>query len=121
MKATIKEQEAQAKQDEIQNQANNLEDQLVNDRPHQISQVKLNPVGTNLYIRNYSSAHPPVVPLRAHYAKSITSDTDATLRATEATGKINGHTTAGAGRRSSRSLAEQGIHSVTSVKGKVLR
>jgi tetratricopeptide (TPR) repeat protein len=118
MKATIKEQEAQAKQDEIQNQANNLEDQLVNDRPHQISQVKLNPVGTNLYIRNYSSAHPPAVALRAHYAKSITTDTDATLRSTEALGKINANTTNG--KRSTPSSQGQGLHSVTSVKGKVL-
>jgi len=117
LKAAIKEQESKEKADEIQQQADNLEDQLVNDRPHQRSVIKLNPVGTNFYVRNYSSVQPLMVPLHAPEAKSLSGDSDTSLRSLEGTGRINNKTATGK-IRSTAGLA--GTHSVTSVRGKVL-
>ena len=120
LKAAIKEQESKEKAEEIQQQADNLEEQLLNDRPHQRSVIKLNPVGTNFYVRNYSSVHPLIVPLQAHYAKSISSDSETTLRSLDGTGRVINETTTGT-IRSLHSFGLQGTHSVASVKGKVLR
>lgn len=65
-KAAWKEREAREKSEGLQRQAEDLEDQLVNnDKDYKGRTVKLNPVGTNLYIRNYSSAKPPVKSLEA--------------------------------------------------------
>jgi len=64
-KAAWKEQEAKDKAENLRQQAEELEEQLVNDRPYKSRTVKLNPVGTNLYTRNYSSARPPVKALEA--------------------------------------------------------
>jgi hypothetical protein len=69
IRAGIKEREAKEKADEIERQAANLADQLLNDRPSAMQEVKLNPVGTNLYVRNYLSVPSKVAPLRAQAGK----------------------------------------------------
>jgi hypothetical protein len=63
LKAGIKEQEGKEKADEIDYQADNLERQLKDDHP--LSGIKLNPVGTNLYTRNYALVPPTVKAVRA--------------------------------------------------------
>jgi hypothetical protein len=76
-KAAWKEREARDKSEGLQRQAEELEEQLVNnDRDYKGRTVKLNPVGTNLYIRNYSSAKPPVKSLdaRARMLPAITDE-----------------------------------------------
>lgn len=65
-KAAWKEREAREKSEGLQRQAEELEEQLINnDKDYKGRTVKLNPVGTNLYIRNYSSAKPLVRSLDA--------------------------------------------------------
>lgn len=63
LKAGIKEQEGREKADEIDYQADNLERQLKDDHP--LSGIKLNPVGTNLYTRNYALVPPTVKAVKA--------------------------------------------------------
>lgn len=65
IRASWKEQDAKDKAENLQQQAEELEAQLINDRPSRFGTVKLNPVGTNLYTRNYSSTRAPVKPLDA--------------------------------------------------------
>jgi len=77
-KAAWKEREARDKSEGLQRQAQELEEQLVNnDRDYKGRTVKLNPIGTNLYIRNYSSAKPAVKSLdaKARILPAITDDT----------------------------------------------
>ncbi|MBX9666517.1 MAG: CDC27 family protein [Candidatus Obscuribacterales bacterium] len=64
-KAAMKEQESKEKADNLERQAEELEDQLVNDRQSRNGGMRLNPVGTNLYTRNYVKVPPAVKPLRA--------------------------------------------------------
>ncbi|MDZ4838129.1 MAG: hypothetical protein SGJ27_30470 [Candidatus Melainabacteria bacterium] len=85
IRAAWKEQEAREKAEILERQAEELEEQLVNDRPYKNRSVKLNPVGTNLYTRNYSSAKPPIKQLDA---QAYTLPGDAGMRRTSAT--VNG-------------------------------
>lgn len=71
-KAARKEQEAQEKSAELQRQAEDLERQLTDDNYNKHRDIKLNPVGTNLYVRNYSKIPPTVKPMRAQ-AQSLDS------------------------------------------------
>ena len=109
-KASIVEQWSHEKSDEIQRQAENLQDQLIDNRS---SNVKLNPVGTNLYIRNY--AKPPLTPLHAE-AKSISTKTSAVLDSKQTNLTLNNNAT----RNRAGANATQGSHAVSSVKGQVL-
>ncbi len=81
-RAAFKEQEAKDKAEILQRQAEELEEQLINDRPYKNREVKLNPIGTNLYTRNYSSTRPPV---KALDAQAYTLPGDAGMRKTSAT------------------------------------
>lgn len=80
-KAARKEQEAQEKSAELQRQAEDLERQLTDDNYNKHRDIKLNPVGTNLYVRNYAKIAPTVKPMRAQ-AQSL--DSTATGRRTSA-------------------------------------
>lgn len=64
-KAANKEQESQMKAEDLQRQADALEKQILRSRNQQDGELKLNPVGTNLYVRNYVDVRPPAKPLRA--------------------------------------------------------
>jgi len=64
-KAARKEQEGREKSAELQRQAEDLERQLTDDNYNKHRDIKLNPVGTNLYVRNYSQIPPTVKPMRA--------------------------------------------------------
>lgn len=64
-KSAMKELESIEKADNLERQAQDLEDQLVNDRQSRNGGMKLNPVGTNLYTRNYTKVPPSVKPLTA--------------------------------------------------------
>lgn len=64
-KALQRKQESEDKAEEIRRQAENLQSQLINYRPNINSDIKLNPIGTNLYIRNYSKGIAPIAPLKA--------------------------------------------------------
>ena len=82
-KAAWKEREARDKAEGLQRQAQELEEQLVNnDRDYKGRTVKLNPIGTNLYIRNYSSAKPAVKSLDAQ-ARILPAITDETSTAAQ--------------------------------------
>jgi len=80
-KAARKEQEAQEKSAELQRQAEDLERQLTDDNYNKHRDIKLNPVGTNLYVRNYAKIAPTVKPMRAQ-AQSL--DNTVTGRRTSA-------------------------------------
>jgi hypothetical protein len=114
LKAAIKERESQDKAEEIERQANNLQDQLLDDR-HRQDELRLNPIGTNLYIRNYSK--PPVAPLHAQ-AKTLAANemkTQGKLRTKTENTKVNALS-------STKSITKQltGKGSIESVKGEVL-
>ncbi len=120
MKAAVKEWESQEKADEIKQQADNLQNRLLDSRTSRYSDVKLNPVGTNLYIRNY--AKPPVVPLKV---KAKMASLDSTLAVQKLDGKVRGGkpdaarnvnlSTSPDGTTNSR-----GARSVVTVKGQVI-
>jgi hypothetical protein len=107
-KASIVEEWSHEKSDEIQRQAENLQEQLIDSRR---GNVKLNPVGTNLYIRNYSK--PPLTPLRAE-ARSISTGTTSTLSSKQ-TG-LSMHTNSATKSSSTNNRS----HAVVKVEGKVL-
>ena len=114
LKAAIKERESQDKAEEIERQANNLQDQLLDDR-HRQDELRLNPIGTNLYIRNYSK--PPVAPLHAQ-AKTLAANqmkTQGKLIVKTENAKVSAL-------GSTKSIAKQltGKGSIESVKGEVL-
>jgi hypothetical protein len=109
-KASIVEQWSHEKSDEIQRQAENLQDQLIDNRS---SNVKLNPVGTNLYIRNY--AKPPLTPLHAE-ARSMSTKTSADLASKQTNLTLNNNSA----RNKAGANAKQESHAVSSVKGQVL-
>jgi hypothetical protein len=67
-KAAQKEREAEEKSAELQRQADELEHQLTDESYNRHRDIKLNPVGTNLYVRNYSQIAPTVTPMRAQAA-----------------------------------------------------
>jgi tetratricopeptide (TPR) repeat protein len=141
LKASIKEWESQEKANEIQQQAENLQRRLLDDSPEKEGAVKINPVGTNLYIRNYSTV--PITPLRAEArdlfgrskstAASGTRSGTASGLADQATQgrlmtskpietKSNTVNTVSADRtaRPARESLNSVRHSVTSVKGQVI-
>jgi hypothetical protein len=108
-KASIVEEWSHEKSDEIQRQAEQLQEQLTDDRP---SNMKLNPVGTNLYIRNY--AKPPLTPLHAE-AKSISTRTAGTLSS-----KQTGLTLHSNAAQTTAGLANHRSQTVVTVEGKIL-
>lgn len=67
-KAAQKEREAEEKSAELQRQADELENQLTDENYNRNRDIKLNPIGTNLYIRNYSRIPSTVKPMRAQAA-----------------------------------------------------
>lgn len=92
-KAAWKEREAREKSEGLQRQAEELEDQLVNnDKDYKGRTVKLNPVGTNLYIRNYASAKPPVKSLDAQQRMLPAITDDANTSARVGTAGVTGQT-----------------------------
>jgi hypothetical protein len=109
-KASIVEEWSHEKSDEIQRQADDLQHQLIDNRP---SNMKLNPVGTNLYIRNY--AKPPLTPLQAEI-KSLSTKTTATLTSKQTNLTLRTH-----GAQSKNELPNRRGQTVVKVEGKVLR
>jgi hypothetical protein len=126
-KAEIKQWEAQEKVDELKQQAENLEHRLLHDPVGPVSDVRLNPVGTNLYTRNYTSVPSKLVPLRAQ-AKTLTNATGALL---QTSGSLRpGNSTNTNEQTSAEISSESGPshgkgtgqhHVVSSVKGQVVR
>lgn len=128
-RASIAEQESKEKADEIDQQAQNLQERLLDERKSPYTTVKLNPVGTNLYIRNY--AKPAEKPMRV---KSTMASLDSTMTAAElkekyrkellvnSTAARNGKndTTKTAGKESPTSSSTPGRGASSSVKGEVL-
>lgn len=115
-RAAFKEQEARDKAENLKRQAEELEEQLINDRPYKNREIKLNPVGTNLYTRNYSSTRPVVKPLDA---QAYTLPGDAGTKNTSAAASSSHGNTLPAvhGRHSAGTSAAQ---AETKVKGQVV-
>ncbi len=67
-KAAQKEREAEEKSAELQRQADALENQLTDENYNRNRDIKLNPIGTNLYIRNYSRIPSTIKPMHAQAA-----------------------------------------------------
>jgi len=114
-KAERHERESRAKSEELQRQAEDLERQLTDEGYNKHRDIKLNPVGTNLYVRNYSQIPPTVKPLRAR-AESLSGA--ATSQQTSA----QLQTTAGSARLRTNATG-QGTNSIrreTNVKGEVV-
>ena len=116
-KAAVKEWESQEKADEIKLQAENLQNRLLDTRKSRYTDVKLNPVGTNLYIRNYAA--PPVVPLKVE-AKMVSLD--AAVAAAKSGAQSKGEKVDVGGKIVSSRAGGQvaGTRSVVSVRGQVL-
>lgn len=128
-RASIAEQESKEKADEIDQQAQNLQERLLDERKSPYTSVKLNPVGTNLYIRNY--AKPAEKPM---HVKSIMATLDSTMTAAElkeksrkellvnGTASRNGKSDTAATKSKEGFIAStpHGRGSTSSVKGEVL-
>ena len=113
-KAARHEREAQEKSTELQRQAEDLERQLTDENYNKHRDIKLNPVGTNLYVRNYSQIPPTVKPMRAQ-AQSLEGNitgqqTSAQLRTSNGSGTF----------RTSATGQGNGIRRETKVKGEVM-
>lgn len=113
-KAARHEREAQEKSAELQRQAEDLERQLTDDEYNKHRDIKLNPVGTNLYVRNYSKIPPTVKPMRAQ-AQSLNGaltgqQTSAQLRSTNGAAAL----------RTGASGQGAGVLRETKVKGEVI-
>lgn len=114
-KAARHEREAQEKSAELQRQAEDLERQLTDDEYNKHRDIKLNPVGTNLYVRNYSKIAPTVKPMRAQ-AQSLNGaltgqQTSAQLRSSNGAASLR----TGASGQGARVLQRE-----TKVKGEVI-
>jgi hypothetical protein len=126
MKAEMKEQESQEKADEIERQAQGLQDQLLHRHRSTNQEIELNPVGTNLYIRNYSNVPATVTPLHAQAGSIVKKDstaTKSTSASVSSTGIAAGLKTKASAANNSTKDSGQGAldkHAVTSVKGQVL-
>jgi hypothetical protein len=114
-KAARHEQESRAKSEELQRQAEDLERQLTDENYNKNRDIKLNPVGTNLYVRNYSQIPPTVKPMRAR-AESLSGvaasqQTSAQLQSSSAAGKL---------RTNATGQGTNAIRRETKVKGEVM-
>jgi hypothetical protein len=122
-KAQQRKQESEDKSEEIRRQAENLQSQLINYRPNINSDIKLNPVGTNLYIRNYSKGIALITPLKAQtktlpsYKYATEGIQGAVVSKQTSLNKVDGRGTSNA---TSSSLEEVGQRSVASVKGQLI-
>jgi tetratricopeptide (TPR) repeat protein len=122
-KAQQRKQESEDKSEEIRRQAENLQSQLINYRPNINSDIKLNPVGTNLYIRNYSKGINPITPLQAQTKalpsyKSATEGIKGTVLSKQTSlNKVDGRGTSSV---TSSSSKVDGHYSVASVKGQLI-
>lgn len=114
-KAARHEQESRAKSEELQRQAEDLERQLTDDKYNKNRDIKLNPVGTNLYVRNYSQIPPTVKPMRAR-AESLSGV--ATSQQTSA--QLQSSSTAGKLRQNASGQGTNAIRRETNVKGEVM-
>jgi hypothetical protein len=115
-RAAYKEQEARDKAENLKRQAEELEEQLVNDRPYKNREVKLNPIGTNLYTRNYSSTRTPVKALQAE-AKELPENV---IRRTSANLKLNHGSAAPSAVSSRDGLGAKGTRAEIKVRGEVV-
>ncbi|MBA3991997.1 MAG: hypothetical protein C0469_00625 [Cyanobacteria bacterium DS2.3.42] len=93
-KAARHERESHEKSAELQRQAEDLERQLTDENYNKHRDIKLNPVGTNLYVHNYAKIAPTVKPLRAQ-AESLSGSisgkqTSAQVQASSASGNASG-------------------------------
>jgi hypothetical protein len=113
-KAAQKEREAEEKSAELQRQADDLERQLTDESYNKHRDIKLNPVGTNLYIRNYSQIQPTIVPLRAHAANltGTASSISTSAKVGQTSGSVSNLKVSGQGKNS--------ILRKTDVRGEVL-
>jgi len=117
-KAEMKEQEYQEKADEIERQAAGLQDQLLHKHHSRNQEIELNPVGTNLYIRNYSSVPPSVAPLHAQAASMVGAVKSTSASASTADIKAKSLTGAHSSQATGQGTLDK--RAVTSVKGQVL-
>lgn len=92
-KAAQKEREAEEKSAELQRQADDLENQLTDENYNRNRDIKLNPIGTNLYIRNYSRIPSTIKPMQAQAASLLgtasTRQTSAHIQSADKTKSIN--------------------------------
>lgn len=113
-KAAQREREAEEKSNELQSQADELERQLTDQNYNKHRDIKLNPVGTNLYIRNYSQIPSTIKPMRAEAASLsgtlVSKQTTARLQSNSKINPIN-HESVGPGKSVIRK---------TTVSGKVM-
>jgi hypothetical protein len=110
LRAARKEQESEEKAAEIQRQSESLQEELQNNEDDQHRGIKLNPVGTNLYIRNYSIVQPNIQPLKAKQQS---------LPSTNITGQLASHTVQG-NHADARSTSAGLKHVSTDVKGQLV-
>lgn len=93
-KAARHERESHEKSEELQRQAEDLERQLTDENYNKHRDIKLNPVGTNLYVRNYAKIPPTVKPLRAQaesLSGAITSkQTSLQMQSSKTSGNASG-------------------------------
>lgn len=114
-KAARHEREAQEKRDELQRQAEDLERQLTDDNYNKHRDIKLNPVGTNLYIRNYAQIPPTVKPLRA-----TAGDLNGTLSSQQTSGRLSQTNASIESRTAATGQGKNAIRTEAKVKGEVL-
>ena len=122
-KAQQRKQESEDKSEEIRRQAENLQSQLINYRPNINSDIKLNPVGTNLYIRNYSKGIAPITALKAQ-TKTLPSYKNATEgikgKVVSKQTSLNKVDARGTSSATSSPSQVHGQHSVASVEGQLI-
>jgi hypothetical protein len=121
MKAEMKEQESQEKAEEIERQAAGLQDQLLHKHRSRMQEIELNPVGTNLYIRNYSSVPSSIAPLRAQ-TRDLTGAVKQTSASASSTGLASDVKQRSPGAQNSQATGQGALDkkAVTSVKGQLL-
>jgi hypothetical protein len=110
LRAARKEQESEEKAEEIQRQSESLQEELQNNEDDQHRGIKLNPVGTNLYIRNYSIVKPNIQPLHAQQQS---------LPSTNVAGQMASHTVQG-NHADARSTSASLKRVSTNVKGQLM-
>ena len=126
-KAARHERESHEKSEELQRQAEDLERQLTDENYNKHRDIKLNPVGTNLYVRNYAKIPPTVKPLRAQ-AESLSGSinskqTSAQMRSNKASDNASDNAsgnTSGTLRTSAIGQGNNSIQREAKVKGEVI-
>lgn len=111
--------ESHEKSAELQRQAEDLERQLTDDNYNKHRDIKLNPVGTNLYVRNYAKIAPTVKPLRAQ-AESLTGSISSKQTSAQVQGSSTSGNVAGTARTNAVGQGNGVVRREAKVKGEVI-